>query len=382
MKESRVLPDALVLILLHFLNSIEATGDWPDVCMKAFVVCLAKKTGDITWKDVRPITVASLIYRVWGRMRTHKMLTWMNQQIGLVLPDVSLSEATTLMWTRTIETICDAHESNRPCAGAVFDLVKAFNTFGRLPLKKLAIHLGLDPRIAICWIKALDKLKRLFIFQGSMSCEYGATTGVPEGCGMSVAAVGFISYLFLLVVKAVDAQSVPSSYADNWCIIAFSIPSLQSSIAAVAELCMKLRLYISVPKSWVWASHSGMRKQLKEVKLNDCNLPMVYSGVDLGADMRYSLRLSVKQHQDRVHKGILRLRRLNRLPINRRFKAKTIRQSIWPQSLHAAENLPTSRARMKRLRSAAAEALGHRKCSQNPWLALGNIRLVLSLFCC
>ena len=370
-KELSTLPDALVLILLHILSFIEQLGVWPDVCMKAFVVCLAKTTGDITWKDVRPITVASLIYRIWGRMRTHKILTWMNQQIAVVLPDVSFSEATTLMWTRTIETISDAHELNRPCAGAVFDLIKAFNTFGRLPLMRLAIHLGLDPKVANCWSNALVKLKRLFIFQGSLSCEYGATTGVPEGCGMSVAAVGFISYLFLLVVKAVDEQSVPSSYADNWCIIAFSIDGLQSSIAAVADLCRKLRLYISVPKSWVWASHSCMRKELKEVRLNDCELPMLYSGVDLGADMRYSKRLTVKQHQGRVHKGILRLRRLNRLPINRRYKAKIIRQSIWPQSLHAAENVPTSRARLQKLRSAAAEALGHRKCSQNPWLALG-----------
>ena len=370
-KELLVLPEALVLVLLHILNFIEISGEWPDVCMKAFVVCLAKTTGEVTWKDVRPITVASMIYRIWGRMRTHKILTWMNQQIGLVLPDVSFSEATTLMWTRTIEAISDAHESNRPCAGAVFDLIKAFNTFGRTPLKLLAIHLGLDPKIVNCWTSALLKLKRLFIFQGSLSREYGATTGVPEGCGMSVAAVGFISYLFLLVVKAVDEDSFPSSYADNWCIIAFSIPCLQSSIAAVADLCRKLRLYISVPKSWVWASHRCLRKRLKDVRLNNCVLPLQYSGVDLGADMRYSLRLSVRQHQDRVHKGILRLRRLNRLPINRRYKAKIIRQSIWPQSLHAAESIPTSRTRLHRLRSAAAEAIGHRKCSQNPWLALG-----------
>ena len=370
-KELQALPDALVLILLHILNGIETSGDWPEVCMRAFVVCLAKTCGDITWKDVRPITVASMIYRIWGRMRTHKILTWMNQQIALFLPDVSFSEATTLMWTRTIECISDAYESNRPCAGAVFDLIKAFNTFGRLPLKLLALHLGLDPKIVNCWTDALRKLKRLFIFQGSLSCEYGATTGVPEGCGMSVAAVGFISFLFLLVVKAVDVNSIPSAYADNWCIIAFNIPGLQSSIAAVADLCRKLRLYISVPKSWVWASHKCLRKQLKDVRMNDCCLPLQLTGVDLGADMRYSLRLTVKKHQDRVHKGILRLRRLNRLPINRRYKAKIIRQSIWPQSLHAAENIPTSRTRLHRLRSAAADAVGHRKCSQNPWLALG-----------
>ena len=174
----------------------------------------------------------------------------------------------------------------------------------------------------------------------------------------------------LLVVKAVDEDSIPSSYADNWCIIAFSIPGLQSSIAAVADLCRKSRLYIFVPKSWVWASHMCLPKQLEDVRLNDCTLPMLYSGVDLGADMRYSLRLTVKQHQDRVHKGILRLRRLNRLPINRRYKAKIIRQSIWPQSLHAAENAPSSRTRLHRLRSAAAEAMGRRKCSLNPWLGL------------
>ena len=161
-----VLPEALVLVLLHILNFIEISGEWPDVCMKAFVVCLAKTTGEVTWKDVRPITVASMLYRIWGRMRTHKILTWMNQQIGLVLPDVSFSEATTLMWTRTIEAISDAHESNRPCAGAVFDLIKAFNTFGRTPLKLLAIHLGLDPKIVQLLDKCIVEIEASIHFSG------------------------------------------------------------------------------------------------------------------------------------------------------------------------------------------------------------------------
>ena len=80
-KELQVLPDALVINPFAYPQKLEISHDWPDVCMKAFVVCLAKTIADATWKDVRPITVASMIYCIWGQMRTHKILTWMNQQI-------------------------------------------------------------------------------------------------------------------------------------------------------------------------------------------------------------------------------------------------------------------------------------------------------------
>lgn len=370
-KELKQIPECMIVVLIAIYNYIERNANWPVELLQAFVVCLAKAEGELTWDLVRPITVTSMLYRVYGRMRTHRILKWIQIQVPKTIPDVAFSEATTLMWFRNIEQIQDAYQTNTPCVGAVFDLVKAFNTFGRLPLSRLAVHLGLDAKLVGCWFDALSKLTRRFIIQGSLSKPFGATTGVPEGCGLSVVAVALLSYMFLIVVRAIDRNALPSAYADNWGLQCNTVHTLQRCIDAIADFCQRARLIISVPKSWVWASHPKERKQLKLVTLQGCTLPVVKKGTDLGADMRYSCAQSIKLHESRCHKGILRLRRLHRLPISRHYKKRLLRQGVWPQALHGAEAIKVCATRLKRLRSAAAEALGHRKCSQNPWLSLG-----------
>jgi len=370
-KELKQIPDGLIIVLLAIYNYIERYANWPADLLQAFVVCLAKAEGELTWDLVRPITVTSMLYRVYGRMRTHRILKWIQIQVPKTIPDVAFSEATTLMWFRNLEQIQEAYQTNTPCVGAVFDLVKAFNTFGRLPLSRLAVHLGLDARLVGCWFDALSKLTRRFIIQGSLSKPFGATTGVPEGCGLSVVAVALLSFMFLIVVRAVDNDALPSAYADNWGLQCSTTHALQRCINAIADLCQRARLIISIPKSWVWASHPKERKQLKHVVLHGRNIPVVKNGKDLGADMRYSCAQSIQMHESRCHKGILRLRRLHRLPISRFFKKRLLRQGVWPQALHGTEAIKVCATRLKRLRSAAAEALGHRKCSQNPWISLG-----------
>ena len=132
-------------------------------------------------------------------------------------------------------------------------------------------------------------------------------------------AVALLSFMFLIVVRAVDNDALPSAYADNWGLQCSTTHALQRCINAIADLCQRARLIISIPKSWVWASHPKERKQLKRVVLHGRNIPVVKNGKDLGADMRYSCAQSIQMHESRCHKGILRLRRLHRLPISRFF---------------------------------------------------------------
>ncbi len=78
--------------------------------------------------------------------------------------------------------------------------------------------------------------------------------------GLLQFAVALLSFMFLIVVRAVDNTALPCAYADNWGLQCGSIPALQRCINAVADFCQRARLIISVPQSWIWASHPKVRK--------------------------------------------------------------------------------------------------------------------------
>ena len=363
------LPDAAAQALIAIFNCIEGGLGWPVSMMEAFVICLAKQLGDLSWKDVRPITVTSMLYRVWGRCRTHQLLKWIALQVPRFV-DASFAEATNLMWARTLEIIDDAFENSTPKVGVVFDLVKAFNTFGREPIALLATHLGVPPPIVHSWMSALKGLSRRFIFHGSMSRSFQASTGVPEGCGLSVVAVNLLAFVFVFVVSVMDASACPSAYADNWAVVYEGVPELQRGVEVIVELCNKMKLMLSPQKSWVWATRATDRKKLHDIQACGQVIPVLTRGVELGADMRYSRQLAASKGNSRMHAGIARLRRIQRLPINRFYKRRLVKQGVWSKSLHGAEAIALGKHKIHRLRSAASKALGHAKCSQNPWLAL------------
>lgn len=66
--EVRLLPEPAVLPLLSLLAEIESLQELPVPL--TLVVLLSKAPTVPTWKDVRPISVAAMIYRVWSRIRT------------------------------------------------------------------------------------------------------------------------------------------------------------------------------------------------------------------------------------------------------------------------------------------------------------------------
>ena len=95
-------------------------------------------------------------------------------------------------------------------------------------------------------------------------------------------------------------------------------------------------------KSWVWASHKPLWEKFQKVQLD-------------GHPIQTILQLnSVSESQKRIQ--------AQRFRIKSRIGAKMIKQSIWPQTLGAAELIPVCRGLLKKLRASAA--LGRRKCAQ------------------
>ena len=98
--------------------------------------------------------------------------------------------------------------------GYSLDLIKAYNTFGRFAVGRVMMRLGMPEDLIHAWVCSLDRMIRYPTTQRCVSLGIQSTTGVPEGCSISV--------LFMLVTSALfhgwlrHEYIRPFAYADNW----------------------------------------------------------------------------------------------------------------------------------------------------------------------
>eukprot|EP00438_Fugacium_kawagutii_P029490 Skav223538 [mRNA] locus=scaffold4327:13740:22354:- [translate_table: standard] len=110
------------------------------------------------------------------------------------------------------------------------------------------------------------------------------------------------------------------------------------------------------------------RKLLKNTPFGDAACQVVLSGVDLGADISYSLKSSTTKRKTRISQGRHRLQRIRGLPLSRRFKCRLVLAGVWTQALHGAESARVPPATLHRLRSQAARAVSVHCAGMNPWV--------------
>ena len=79
------LPTPLWDRLADLLTGVEEAGTWPDAVTKVYVALCTKREGSADPLEQRPISVASLIYRVWSKVRMRQSNAWVLQWIPAAL---------------------------------------------------------------------------------------------------------------------------------------------------------------------------------------------------------------------------------------------------------------------------------------------------------
>ena len=74
-QELRNLPDVLLNRLCDLFRLVEETGRWPSAMTTALVIMI-DKGGGLKAGDLRPITVTSIVYRLWAVFRVRQVLSW------------------------------------------------------------------------------------------------------------------------------------------------------------------------------------------------------------------------------------------------------------------------------------------------------------------
>ena len=348
-----------IQLLIDCCQSVEHCG-FPGWLMIAKVILLPKFEGATQIKDMRPITVFSLLYRTWCKVVAKRLLqNWsatIPQCVVGALPKRSCSQLS-LQNAILIEKELKIGCGN--VGGFYLDICKCFNGFGRLPVVTFMQNCGFPIRFASFWKKSLDKMSRSLFALQTFSSPVGASTGLPEGDPLSVCGMAVIGYGWAKLMECL--QLIVSVYVDDWSWIGTCPRQHVIAIRMTQEYLKALKLHADPSKIWVWGSSKEARKQWEDISLQITGTPNAFrvatAEKELGIYLHYTRQNSIGCQLNRINAGLERIKRLKYLSVSIQQKASLLQTNIWPATLHGSDATYIGQKHFDKLRSSATDSM-------------------------
>ena len=357
--ELKAMSNSLLEKLIDVMHSATQHG-LPPWVMIAKVVLVPKFPQASLIKDMRPITIFSLIFRTWSKVCARRLLFhWSFHLPPCIVGALPKRSCSQLSLSNAIKIEHQIKIGNPDVGGFYLDICKCFNGFGRLPVITALKQSGFPADQANMWSNSLAGMTRTLDALHSCSILSPATTGLAEGdplsvCGMVI--IGHCWYRFTLCLGI-----CVSIYADDW---SWDGTDPQQHILAIKmteHFLKSLKLVADPSKIWVWGATSKSRKQWEMISIQVVGRPKAYrismAEKELGVLLHYSRQNTIGHQQDRIDNGIQRLLRLKRLPTSIQDKASIVQTNVWPASLYGTDVTYLGKKHFDRLRTAATDAI-------------------------
>lgn len=297
-RELLLMPDLILAWLIQFLSAIEeGQFQWPRSLMLARVVMLAKTQDQpVDPLQTRPITIASRIYRNWAKYRSAQIIQHVSGLLPPQIAGTASGVSADLLSASLLWDIECAMQANNPRMGVTVDLLKCFNMIPRKPVLHAMRRIGVPVQFTTALESMFCQLRRVLDVAGEVGDPLQSSTGVPEGCAMSIIAMlSLTAWMSDFIQLAVGADSaVVLAYADNWAFLANNLKDLSTGLEAMEKAVAMWRMRISTDKSWAWATHAKQRVELSSLRLNGCQIPSKLVSEELGCDISYCRKVSKK----------------------------------------------------------------------------------------
>ena len=368
--ELKMLPDCCIQSLIAAFQASINDGMGLDL-MAARTVPILKKPGAQSAAQTRPITVLSLLYRLWGRVVSQQILKYWGQFFPTAVTGFLPHRSTFLPMYDLQHQLESAHGTcNQHLSGLTLDLTKCFNTLPLTPAKKLLGILGVPPEILQFWFSSIQALTRVWQVGKQTFYTGPQSTGVPEGDAMSVLVMLGFNYVWTTAIA--DLPATANAYADNW---AYAVPDVQTHLQVLPvllELIQAMKLTVDWGKTWIWITDKiqepVLKRLLSQLVPDQVQLQCVANAKDLGFVLHYRRKQYRQPQKERHARALTTLRKLQKSPHDMDTKA-LIAQTAINRALYGAHCHVTGETMLRELRSEVANALVGLHRNINPYLA-------------
>lgn len=172
--------------LVNAFRRAESDGAWPRQMLAGKVHSLAKSPRISSVGDYRPITVFGLPYRAWSSLQSRHLLKWAECWVDEGVYGNRQGRQASDLWHFLLLQIETAYSTGQPICSISADLEKCFNCIPRFPALCLAVLAGTPSEVTTAWAGGLAMMRRHFKIRESFSDGFLTSTGLAEGCGLSV----------------------------------------------------------------------------------------------------------------------------------------------------------------------------------------------------
>ena len=352
--------------LAWILNQVELHDQpWPRQFLLGLVITIAKTQAPSGPSGYRPITLFSVVFRLWSSIRTRQLL----QVLRFGLPDsiygfVPFCEASQI-WEVLQGQIEVALNANQEFSGLSADVEKAFNYIGRDQLFYLADKINIPAGILRPWKAFVSNAERRFDVRGCVSEPLCSTSGFFEGDPLSIVAMLLINWGHHQYLAQFVPKIKPMTYVDNLTLVAPTPGDLLQGLFATRSFYALWGLSLDENKTVTWALSTPMRSELKAA-----GLPVLKEAMELGGNMNYTRMNHNHLLKDRGIALQDRWVRLRRSAAPQWRKVQSLAPNFWSAALHGAGNCELSTHYITELRRKATKAIGLNTAGSNPMLRL------------
>ncbi len=355
--------------LLRIFQKIESNCDWPQQWSISKVTVLAKGSKPKSPLDIRPITILPKVYRLWSRIRSLEVLKhlqgMMPAQVAATAGGVSADQVAA--YTALAIEKADFH--NTQVCGLIIDLIKCYNTIPWEPCRKLLKKIGIPNAYHAPFFSFLRSLGRSFQINEDCGKPIRCTTGIPEGCAMSVAIMAALSWWCYAVICKKHDTTTTLCYADNWGLMAEEAQQLFQSTQTLFHFVNSLKMQVSIKKSWFWGSTHKLRRELRSPPDELRDIEVVNYSVDLGCDQNYTKKIQIGKQKTRVDKARRVLKRISKKTIPKRFRPTISQSAGFGAVAYGIEISRVAESTWAKLRTSVAGALNRNAAGPNAFLA-------------
>eukprot|EP00438_Fugacium_kawagutii_P034154 Skav226362 [mRNA] locus=scaffold290:35852:41140:- [translate_table: standard] len=369
--ELKTLPIQCIQQLAQAFNEV-VPGSFPPHLMRARVIALKKTVDADRAKMTRPITILSLLYRLWSRATTRAILLRWSQTFPAAvtgfLPGRSV-QCFQYAFQHSLEQ-AQLHSHEPQIGGLTVDLTKAFNLLPRKPCKALLEKLGVPPPLIATWFESLNALRRHWQLGDQLIQGELATTGAPEGDSWSVCCMLSINKMLCDLLS--NHMIHLHLYADNWSYWTMTPEEHVPTVQCLIDATQALSLVVDWSKSWCWATSPPHKQAFESLTTRLPDIPQIQHvnhAKDLGQTLHYRCQQYRQPQQERHAQTLQRLWKLRKTRHSLQVKGQLIQMSCLPKALHGTHLYAAGEVWFKELRTGISQALVGQHKNTQPYLA-------------
>ena len=301
------MPDCLLLALLDIFHLCEEKGCFPSSFYYSYT--LIPKGISRTPLSLRPITVLSVLYRLYASLRCQTLLRWQTSWIHPSQFAFCKGRSTTSLNSHLSFDLLQRYQLHHSFAGIQFDFAKCFDSIPFSVIWEILSYHGCDHNFITLLRHLYTNMKRCFRYAGCLGSFWQATNGFLQGDPLSVVILNCV--LSPLLRKLSGILGITTyAFADDLTVVSSSWDTLHQAYKCLQLFCQSTDLLLNTSKCQLW--NKGVPEGDYPCSFDQLCYRFYPFLLGSPIDIGISYSDSISQHNETT---LSRARRISKLPL-------------------------------------------------------------------